>query len=194
MIRKWFPKALAIAVLLLSSLTSNASLIGDTVTCSSVSTVFLPCDSSTAVVGSGIEFSAQFNGTGTRFIFVDIGANSLTLTMSEPIPLGGGWFIEVGDLDWLGDPQLIVGVENFFSNVGPVVTDPGGDGLSELDLRIIANNVRIDLAHSDWELGDIVSFDFVTEDIPIPPVPVPAAVWLFGSALGVLGWMRRKAA
>lgn len=25
-------------------------------------------------------------------------------------------------------------------------------------------------------------------------VPVPAAVWLFGSALGALGWMRRKAA
>jgi len=25
------------------------------------------------------------------------------------------------------------------------------------------------------------------------PVPVPATVWLFGSALGILGWMRRKA-
>lgn len=25
-------------------------------------------------------------------------------------------------------------------------------------------------------------------------VPIPAAVWLFGSALGVIGWMRRKAA
>ena len=24
------------------------------------------------------------------------------------------------------------------------------------------------------------------------PIPVPAAVWLFGSALGLLGWMRRK--
>ncbi len=28
----------------------------------------------------------------------------------------------------------------------------------------------------------------------IAVVPVPAAVWLFGSALGVMGWMRRKAA
>jgi len=28
----------------------------------------------------------------------------------------------------------------------------------------------------------------------VAPVPVPAAVWLFGSALGLLGWMRRKAA
>ena len=25
-----------------------------------------------------------------------------------------------------------------------------------------------------------------------PPIPVPAAVWLFGSALGLLGWMRRR--
>jgi hypothetical protein len=26
----------------------------------------------------------------------------------------------------------------------------------------------------------------------LPPVPIPAAVWLFGSALAGLGWMRRK--
>jgi hypothetical protein len=31
-------------------------------------------------------------------------------------------------------------------------------------------------------------------NVSLTPVPVPAAAWLFGSALGLLGWMRRKAA
>jgi hypothetical protein len=29
-------------------------------------------------------------------------------------------------------------------------------------------------------------------NVSLAPVPVPAAVWLFGSALGLLGWMKRK--
>ena len=29
--------------------------------------------------------------------------------------------------------------------------------------------------------------------IIVNPIPIPGAVWLFGSALGLLGWMRRRA-
>jgi hypothetical protein len=35
-------------------------------------------------------------------------------------------------------------------------------------------------------------FDNVSITADIAAVPVPAAVWLFGSALGLLGWARRK--
>ncbi len=33
----------------------------------------------------------------------------------------------------------------------------------------------------------------MTLQVTAAVVPIPAAVWLFGSALGVMGWMRRKA-
>jgi hypothetical protein len=42
-----------------------------------------------------------------------------------------------------------------------------------------------------------LSGTFAPDDLRVPDnavVPVPAAIWFFGSALGLLGWMRRKAA
>jgi len=40
--------------------------------------------------------------------------------------------------------------------------------------------------------GDDFKFDNITVEAAVAPVPVPAAVWLFVSALGSLGVMRRK--
>ncbi len=76
----------------------------------------------------------------------------------------------------------------------------GSDGLDPTDPRIKATIiVLLDTAGIFSLFSSLLSQSFlsssvVTESIQITVVPVPAAVWLFGSALGVLGWMRRKTA
>jgi len=40
----------------------------------------------------------------------------------------------------------------------------------------------------------LLNSDIETGALNIAVIPVPAAVWLFGSALGLLGWVRRRAA
>jgi hypothetical protein len=53
------------------------------------------------------------------------------------------------------------------------------------------------LALGEYNFGISVSQDgWGVENVrmDVQVVPVPAAVWLFGSALGLLGWMRRKVA
>lgn len=61
-----------------------------------------------------------------------------------------------------------------FTDQNPL--DPVG---SCIDAPIDANNPDCNALTSMWAAGSTV-------------VPVPAAVWLFGSGLGLLGWMRRK--
>jgi len=50
-------------------------------------------------------------------------------------------------------------------------------------------------------IGNTLNFDLTAGDsvtvhtrFEVTPVPVPASVWLFGSALGLLGWIRRRTA
>jgi hypothetical protein len=55
----------------------------------------------------------------------------------------------------------------------------GGDGVFAVEARVT------DRAN----MSDSLSFN-----VTVAPIPIPAAVWLFGSALGLFGWMRRRAA
>ena len=57
----------------------------------------------------------------------------------------------------------------------------------------------IALSTSSWEeerdfgSGFVIRSRTLTEGA-VSAIPIPAAVWLFGSGLGLLGWFRRKAA
>lgn len=47
---------------------------------------------------------------------------------------------------------------------------------------------------SHYNKSDNLLYALAVRSGDVAAVPVPAAVWLFGSALGLLGWARRKAA
>jgi hypothetical protein len=80
-----------------------------------------------------------------------------------------------------------------FSNIGCLTSPSTNNYWSSTEL--IANN--------RWNFRFLVGDQFglneasqisawAVHDGNIGMVPVPAAVWLFGSALGLLGWLRRR--
>ena len=67
-----------------------------------------------------------------------------------------------------------------------------GSEITELNVRV--NSISFETpAHDPNGDGVFTSYDYdMNFIISGSKVPVPAAVWLFGSALAGLGWMRRK--
>jgi hypothetical protein len=75
-----------------------------------------------------------------------------------------------------------------------MIADLGDDPVATVLLSIHGSGSRplgyvTQSFRGDWgTLGSAGSED----DFDISPIPIPSAVWLFGSALGLMGWMRRK--
>lgn len=75
----------------------------------------------------------------------------------------------------------------------PPTSAVGLDGTLVGSLTGLADEIDIDL-NFVLGAGDRATFQVYYEIAEVAPVPLPAAFWLFGSAiLGCIGWMQRKA-
>jgi hypothetical protein len=109
---------------------------------------------------------------------------------------------------FLGDPNsardLVEVVNDIFTNHDPSVKVPfiGGAGPErEAVFRIVYSETVTAVewwggwwgVRPYWEpLNEANLNNWATTYALITPVPIPTAVYLFGSALGLLGWMRRR--
>jgi hypothetical protein len=106
---------------------------------------------------------------------------SVTLEKAD----GGAFAIQSLDLFMDTDPDGYMQTTGFlagggFANLGvPVGT---GDWLNLTSVRFFAEGNGFGFGFGTVELDNVV----------VSAVPIPAAVWLFGSALAGLGWLRRK--
>ena len=108
---------------------------------------------------------------------VVVGSGSIVYPVEDDVPPGDAAFI------WTADG----GMEQLFD----VLVARGATGLTGWTLAT-ANAISAD---GQWIAGTGYNPLGQTEAFlaNIAPVPIPPAVCLFGSALGVMGWMRRKA-
>jgi hypothetical protein len=74
----------------------------------------------------------------------------------------------------------------------------GGNIQAEINLAddswntFIMNDQWTDLISLELHGDDLNTYDIGIDNVVVNTIPIPAAVWLFGSALAGLGWFRRR--
>ncbi len=145
---------------------------------------------------TSLDYRLTFQGSTT---FMPLGAITFTA-------LNGTYDDTPGDGDGLADfvdlranGSIDFGVANSIVDPAGVTNVADGTSFTHSALSPVPNN-------ADSPNGSLISiFDFVVApgsgvtlptslNISAAVVPIPAAAWLFGSALGLLGWLRRRTA
>lgn len=165
---------------------SHASFVGDTVNCSLSPSYLTSCNQSSATVGAGEEFTIFTQTPGLTWL-VDIGANSVSVTLNGPANWGvsgGIGQFKLLSLNEFGISSSITGISNFFTNTNY--------GIDASDITFTSDSLNISFINSGWNTGQLLSFDVVTR--PNQSIPEPASMALLGLGLAGIGFSRRKKA
>jgi hypothetical protein len=143
-------------------------------------------------------FSVDLDGTGTNAVGItdlDISGTAYDVTF-ELIQAGAAGIF------FTSDPaaQAATNAINAALNSSPAVTIGSSTNLNYfVPYSAGGGNVEADqgsfIADTTWiRLGASLDDTDIVEMARFSPavVPIPAAAWLFGSALGMLGWIRRR--
>ena len=157
---------------------ANASLIGDTVSCSVTGGGSFDCTPSSAVVGAGTEFGVG-NSSFPNAIGVDLGAASVDLLFNFTGNLNRT-IINLTDLDWVGAKGFLTGAT--LDSTSRII------GLSQSDLTTGPDSLIIDLRGTRFLRNATASISLQT----VHAVAEPATLGIFGASLLGLGLMVRR--
>lgn len=107
------------------------------------------------------------------------------------------------DTEWAfqdlnGNPDSGVNAENFASLVfsdwqNSLERKPANNILERPGVvHLLSDDIYLDILFTEWGVGGGAGGGF--SYVRTSPIPVPAAAWLLGSALGLLGFVRRRRA
>jgi len=160
-------------------------------------TITFPALTVTALAGTPQETVVQVTNSG--FVLIPaVGTPPIPLTVADGDDgsVDGSFTFEVG----AAFGALFQPVNADFSVFADVTTGCTGglcDAISTLNLDMLRYRLIISYDGSfssfagDFQ-GQTDNNSMVYATLDSAAIPVPAAVWLFGSSLGLLGWLRRR--